>query len=161
MKRTFIALSLLLPLAAGCNQTGGGGMQTPPPPAAETAEQNSTEPPLAAVDDQTTVAPIPAPPTQTAPVPTGSSPQPMLPRLDQAQTDTAGYQFRTSQAGRISVQEAAQLMQSGQAIVLDVRGDEAYEAAHIRGSHSVPLNLLADRAPAIIEPGKKIITYCT
>lgn len=63
---------------------------------------------------------------------------------------------------RISVEEARAALQSGAAIVVDVRSGDAFEASHVAGAMSIPL-LQIEREPTTLTLAKDewIITYCT
>jgi 3-mercaptopyruvate sulfurtransferase SseA len=63
---------------------------------------------------------------------------------------------------RVSVEEAAAAIQSGEAIVVDVRSAQAYQASHIAGALSVPLfDIETDPTSVKLDKDKWIITYCT
>ena len=63
-------------------------------------------------------------------------------------------------ARRISPQELLQLVKKGQAIVVDVRSEEAYKAGHIKGAWLIPAADIANRADEL--PRNKLIaTYCS
>jgi len=64
-------------------------------------------------------------------------------------------------APRITVKEAAALVQAGKAVILDIRQPEAYKAGHIAGSISVTPGSEAGRAADFANNGKIIITYCS
>ena len=61
---------------------------------------------------------------------------------------------------RVSLQDAKAAFDSGTAIFVDVRGDQAYDAAHVAGSLSLPLVEIESRL-AELDPNQWIITYCT
>ena len=63
-------------------------------------------------------------------------------------------------ARRINVQEAEKLIASGQAVVIDVRNQAAYDVAHIQGAKLIPFNEVADRTGELPRD-KTIITYCS
>jgi rhodanese-related sulfurtransferase len=74
----------------------------------------------------------------------------------------AAYEFRarTAAFGSIGPGEAVRLMNSG-AVLVDVRGREAYEAGHISGARHVPGETIADGAQALERfKDKPIIVYC-
>jgi rhodanese-related sulfurtransferase len=74
----------------------------------------------------------------------------------------AAYEFRarTAAFGSIGPGEAVRLMNSG-AVLIDVRGREAYEAGHISGARHVPGETIADGAKALERfKDKPIIAYC-
>jgi 3-mercaptopyruvate sulfurtransferase SseA len=61
---------------------------------------------------------------------------------------------------RASAQEAVNLAAKGQAIILDVRSEEAYKAQHAKGAVNVPLNKI-ESGEHQLPKDKKIIAYCT
>ncbi|HEX7190770.1 MAG TPA: rhodanese-like domain-containing protein [Thermoanaerobaculia bacterium] len=65
----------------------------------------------------------------------------------------------SQEAPRITKEEARKLVDAGKAVFVDVRSENSYSIAHIKGALSIPGSQLAMR---IIEvpPKKKIITYC-
>jgi 3-mercaptopyruvate sulfurtransferase SseA len=62
---------------------------------------------------------------------------------------------------RVPVAEAQAAVEAGEAVVVDVRSAEAYAAGRVPGALSLPLDELADRAAAELDPNTWIITYCT
>mgnify|MGYP003577648539 CR=1 FL=1 len=63
---------------------------------------------------------------------------------------------------RISVEQALGAIESGAAIVLDVRSAQAYELSHIPQALSIPLATIeADPNSLPLEKDQWIITYCT
>ncbi len=64
------------------------------------------------------------------------------------------------QANRVSLEDAKAAYDQGQAIFVDVRSADAYQAAHITGSLSIPLSELEGRLNEIPKESW-IITYCT
>lgn len=65
-----------------------------------------------------------------------------------------------SAARRISGEEARQAVAKGEAVLVDVRAKEAYEAGHAKGAISLPLSDVPARAGELPKD-KLIITYCT
>ena len=63
-------------------------------------------------------------------------------------------------ARRISVPEAQELLAKGQAVVVDVRNEPAFDQSHIRGAKLIPVNEVAARAGELPRD-KTIITYCS
>ncbi len=63
-------------------------------------------------------------------------------------------------APRISLEEAFQALENGEAVFLDVRSAEAFELNHITGAVNIPENELPTRL-AELEENDWIITYCT
>ena len=63
---------------------------------------------------------------------------------------------------RVSVEDAAAAIQSGEAVVVDVRSLQAYQASHIPGALSIPLAQIESNPAGVgLEKDKWIITYCT
>jgi hypothetical protein len=63
---------------------------------------------------------------------------------------------------RVSVEDAAAAIKSGEAIVLDVRSAQAYQASHIPGALSIPLfDIETNPSGLNLDKDKWIITYCT
>jgi len=62
--------------------------------------------------------------------------------------------------GRITIQEARDLVAQNKAIIVDVRGDSSYNTSHIKDSISIPGADIAARAKELPKD-KKIITYCS
>lgn len=63
-------------------------------------------------------------------------------------------------ARRINVKDAQALVASGQAVVVDVRNQAAFEISHIRGAKLIPVAEVAIRAGELPRD-KTIITYCS
>ena len=61
----------------------------------------------------------------------------------------------------IDPQEAYELVQSGEATLVDVRTDEAYEQAHLAGAVLVPLMQVGANADRLAARERTIITYCS
>lgn len=61
----------------------------------------------------------------------------------------------------ISVAEAGALIDSG-AVVVDVRGNDAYDARHIPGALNFPVEILRSGIPAVLASSKAmpIVVYC-
>ena len=72
------------------------------------------------------------------------------------QTTAAG----PAAARRISGEEARQAVAKGEAVLVDVRSKDAYEAGHAKGAISLPLSDLPSRAGELPKD-KLLITYCT
>jgi hypothetical protein len=65
---------------------------------------------------------------------------------------------------RIDVDVAYDEVRTGTAMLIDVRGDEAWRARHATGALSIPLEDIEaapDRALAPVPAGKRPILYCT
>ena len=67
-----------------------------------------------------------------------------------------------SEVPRVSVEEAKAALETGAAVIVDVRSPGAYETSHIAGALSIPLGEI-ERDPTLLPLEKEqwIITYCT
>jgi uncharacterized protein YcfL len=104
---------------------------------------SSTEP-------QATVEPTDAPPLALTTIvePTASL-QNNLPRDEAA-------------VPRVSIQQALAALNSGAAVIVDVRSKEAYDQEHIAGAISIPLATIeSDPTSLNLKKDQWIITYCT
>ncbi len=61
---------------------------------------------------------------------------------------------------RVTVTELRDMLEQGKAIVIDVRGDAAYEAEHIKGSLDIPETQLLARSGEFPKD-KLIVFYCS
>lgn len=63
---------------------------------------------------------------------------------------------------RVTAQDAKAAFDEGTAIIVDVRSQAAYEASHVAGALSIPLNEFEANIAGIDLPKDRwIITYCT
>lgn len=62
---------------------------------------------------------------------------------------------------RIEWAEFKKAYDAKRVVVVDVRGQEAYDAGHIPGSISVPLDDVEKRAGELKRAGKPIVLYCS
>ena len=63
-------------------------------------------------------------------------------------------------ARRISAAEAREALAKGQAVLVDVRAKESYDASHAQGAISLPISELGSRASELPKD-KLVIAYCT
>ena len=61
---------------------------------------------------------------------------------------------------RVSIEDAKQAYDEKSAVIVDVRGDDAFSAGHIPGALSIPENDIAARIVKL-DPDSWFITYCT
>lgn len=61
----------------------------------------------------------------------------------------------------IDPQEAFEMVQEGEAILVDVRSEEAYAQAHLAGAMLVPLMQVAANEDRLAARERTIITYCS
>jgi hypothetical protein len=62
---------------------------------------------------------------------------------------------------RINAQEAKRLVDAGKAVIIDVRGTDAYKISHIKGALDYPLTKIEGKDFSGLPKGKRIIAYCT
>lgn len=63
---------------------------------------------------------------------------------------------------RVTVEEAKAAFDEGTAVIVDVRSQAAYEASHVDGALSIPLNEFETNIAGVDLPKDQwIITYCT
>lgn len=105
---------------------------------------------LSACGAQTTQAPPTTAPTQTIQPGRGiTSEERELPLTD-------------AEVPRVSLEEAKAALDSGAAILVDVRSPDAFEASHAVGAISVPLGEIERNITGLpLEKDQWIITYCT
>jgi len=58
------------------------------------------------------------------------------------------------------VNEANQAVLDGEAVIVDTRSESQYQASHIAGAISVPIDQVEDRLDEL-DPDQWYITYCT
>jgi hypothetical protein len=76
--------------------------------------------------------------------------------------DRSGLPQTEADVPRITVEEAMTALNSGGAIIVDVRSAESYAAGHAAGAVSIPLSEFeADPAGLGLDKEQWIITYCT
>jgi hypothetical protein len=61
---------------------------------------------------------------------------------------------------RVTVPELQEMIKKGEAFIVDVRTEDAYNTAHIRGAKLIPLNDVEKRAGEFPRD-KIIVTYCS
>ena len=61
---------------------------------------------------------------------------------------------------RVTTVELKDLLAKGQAIVIDVRSDAAYQQGHIKGARSIPATQILQHV-AELPRDKMIVTYCS
>ena len=88
-----------------------------------------------------------------------SQPTSSLPQLEEA---TSAAPLTEATVPRIAVDEAKAALDAGEAIIVDVRGPDAYATSHAEGAINIPLgNFETDIANIQLEKDQWIITYCT
>ena len=66
----------------------------------------------------------------------------------------------SSPALRIAWDEFKTLYDKNEAVVVDVRGADAYEAGHVPGSRSIPLDQVEQHVEELKKLKKPIVLYC-
>ena len=63
---------------------------------------------------------------------------------------------------RVTVEQALTALNSGAAVIMDVRSTESFVAGHIAGALSIPLaRIESNPASVTLDKNQWIITYCT
>ena len=70
------------------------------------------------------------------------------------------YQNVEDKMPRVKVEDAKKLIEEGKAIIIDVRGAEAYKISHVKGALDVPLNKLEAGDFKDLPTDKTLIAYC-
>jgi len=67
-----------------------------------------------------------------------------------------------AQVPRVPVEQALAALQSGAAVIVDVRSAQSYETSHVAGAVSIPLAEIETNPNGLaLEKDQWIITYCT
>jgi 3-mercaptopyruvate sulfurtransferase SseA len=90
----------------------------------------------------------------------GGAAQNPPPAKPTAQVQPAAPADPLAAAPRISVAEAKKALDSGKAVLVDVRAAQAFQMEHAKGAVNIPLDEVASRAGELPRD-KQIITYCT
>lgn len=64
------------------------------------------------------------------------------------------------EARRITPAELREAMEKGQVVIVDVRGEAAYNSGHIKGALLIPMDQIGARAGELPR-NKMIVTYCS
>ena len=82
-----------------------------------------------------------------------------LPQPQQGQTNLP---LTEADVPRVTVEEAKAALDSGEAVIVDVRSAEAYADGHIAGALSIPLTDIEFNPSGVaLDKNQWIITYCT
>jgi hypothetical protein len=74
----------------------------------------------------------------------------------------AGMPRSEAEVPRVTVEETIAAVQNGEAIIVDVRSPQAYQASHIPGALTVPLGEIETNPTGLnLDQDQWIITYCT
>ncbi|MBW3564233.1 MAG: hypothetical protein KY459_05875 [Acidobacteria bacterium] len=83
-----------------------------------------------------------------------------LPSSSPAVPNPESAEMTIDDVERVSIEELTDLMNQGQALVVDVRSPQSFIAAHIPGSISIPLTEMSVRMNELPRD-RMIVTYCT
>jgi predicted sulfurtransferase len=75
-------------------------------------------------------------------------------------TVAAGQTTQGDGVRRITPAEAREAVAQGKAIIIDVRGEESYNAGHVKGARWIPADKI-DARLGELPRDKMIITYCS
>ena len=81
-------------------------------------------------------------------------------QVRQTRIDNPGEIASQDDIPRLTAKEAWEAQQSGKAVIVDTRSATQYDAGHIAGSISLPLDQLESRMSEL-DPDTWYITYCT
>jgi len=86
----------------------------------------------------------------------------VIPTQSLAQNPNSNIPQTEADVPRIKVEDAKAALDSGQAILLDVRSVDSYKAGHAVGARSIPLENFENNIGGLsLEKDQWIITYCT
>jgi len=84
--------------------------------------------------------------------------------LSGATTSSASRKFwaqaNSDGAARINPEQVRELLKKDKAVLVDVRAEAVYKAAHIKGALNIPFSEIRERAKELPRD-KMIITYCS
>lgn len=81
-------------------------------------------------------------------------------RVPTPTTATPGHVAPADGIKRVTTIETRDAVEKGEAIIVDVRGDAAYQQSHIKGSISIPGEQVEARLSQLPRD-KMIVTYCS
>lgn len=142
-------------LVAACQPASRNTVDSVPrsPAASEAAPAVQNEP-IGTADGGATSVPQQTPPAAAAPGPRATTaPEPRA-------TTAPGPRDPLAAAPRVTATEARQAVVSGNALLVDVRSEQAYREGHLPGAVSIPLEQLPQRMGELPRD-RQIITYCT
>jgi rhodanese-related sulfurtransferase len=76
-----------------------------------------------------------------------------------AEVERAAHQYLGAEVDVIGSEELAGRLRDGDVVLVDVRPGEEFEAGHIEGAHSVPLEELEERL-AELPADREVVAYC-
>lgn len=156
-----LTASIVLATACSKGETAARVASQPSAPATMVAGSTEGQAPIAPGSDGA-MQPSPGSPVATF-TPDAGTPSPMLPTLESAPSPIDEHSQTPDKANvrRIAPEEAAMLVQSGDAILVDVRSKEYFDMEHVKGAVNIPFAELTARARTELPPTRWIIPYCT
>jgi 3-mercaptopyruvate sulfurtransferase SseA len=82
------------------------------------------------------------------------------PASAKAMAGQAAEEDTSSPKLRIAWSDFIKLYESKRAVVIDVRAEPSFEAGHIPGARSIPLESIEKQAASLKKLGKPIVLYC-
>ncbi|HXI14198.1 MAG TPA: rhodanese-like domain-containing protein [Thermoanaerobaculia bacterium] len=152
MLRTCLTILFLTAVACGGGtyDTSSTAVQPLPQPQSSTS---TTPPPQAAMSEPSPA--VEMPPATPAPMSTRRGPVAST-ATSVPPTDAHGHE---DGARRISLAETRRALESGSAVLVDVRSAENWAAGHAKGAINIPVEQVAARTTELPRD-KMIITYC-
>lgn len=80
--------------------------------------------------------------------------------MRRAQIENPSDYANQDEIPRVTVEEAYQAVQNGEAILVDTRSEAEFAAQHAAGAINIPINQVAARVDEL-DPDAWYITYCT
>ncbi len=88
--------------------------------------------------------------------------QPVISTLELPQGQDNNLPQTEAEVPRVTVEEAKAALDSGEAIIVDVRAPEFFADGHAAGAISIPLGLIESNPSGLdLDKDQWIITYCT
>jgi hypothetical protein len=150
-RATLAAVLLLSALGCGQSETAAPTTAVAEPLATPAAAPTITST-VAATDTVSTYIPPTLQPVPTATVDTimrRTTTEPMIPQVSSP-----------TWPPRVTVEQARQMVEAGQAVIVDVRAAEYFDKRHIPGSVNIPLPDISARVDELPQ-GKRLLTVCT
>jgi hypothetical protein len=156
-KNGTIALLLAVALAAivACNRDEGSATATAASATTETTMTTATT-----VATATTETAVPAPSSVPTPNTSPFATSTIFPNAQQPRpTVTIPSDKARETAPRIAIADAKRMIDSGAAVVVDVRTPDAFATGHIPGALNIPFSSVQTQKDSIPK-GRPIVVYC-
>jgi 3-mercaptopyruvate sulfurtransferase SseA len=87
---------------------------------------------------------------------------PAAQQIGEPEFTPVGVPLTDADVPRVSIEEAKAALESGAAVIVDVRSPDAFASSHVAGAINVPLiDIEMNLASVPLEKEQWIITYCT